>query len=79
MAIKLTANELEWIKQEYLSDRDIHDIVLDTGISASNIKRALAETGTIYLHWYKTKEENSMLKYLHDKDIHTLQELEQWV
>ena len=79
MAINLTEDELNWIKYEYLSGRGIHDIVVDTGISASNIKRALAECGLMYLHWYKTKEENSMLEYLHSKDIRTLQELEQWV
>ena len=79
MAIKLTKDELNWIKAEYLSGRDIHDIMVDTGISASNIKRALAECGLMYLHWYKTKEENSILEYLRGKNIRTLQELEQWV
>lgn len=79
MTIRLTNPELLWIKQEYKSGRTIQEIATDTGISISNIKRALAEAGVLTLSWYKTNEENAMLEYLKQNNVTTLQELKLWV
>lgn len=79
MTIRLTNPELLWIKQEYKSGRTVQEIATDTGISISNIKRALAEAGVLTLSWYKTNEENAMLEYLKQNNVTTLQELKLWV
>ena len=79
MSIRLTQAEIQWIKQEYEAGNTVQDIVFDTGMSVSNIKRALAEAGVLTLHWYKTNEENAMLEYLKQNNVTTLQELKLWV
>lgn len=77
MPIKLTQQEINWISNEYKNDRTIQEISIDTGISISNIKRALAEAKVITLEWYKTKEEIQMLNYLKIKGITTTKQLKE--
>ena len=79
MSIRLTQAEIQWIKQEYGAGNTVQDIVFDTGMSVSNVKRALAEAGVLTLSWYKTNEENAMLEYLKQNNVTTLQELKLWV
>lgn len=45
MSIRLTQTEIQWIKYAYEVGSTVQDIVLDTGMSGSNVKRALAEAG----------------------------------
>lgn len=75
MAVKLTQPEINWFKQEYENGRTLDEISIDTGFSKQNIKRALAEAGLMYLSWYKTNEEDKILKYLRNKDITKLNQL----
>lgn len=75
MAVKLTQPEINWFKQEYENGRTLDEISIDTGFSKQNIKRALAEAGLMYLSWYKTNEEDKILKYLRGKDITKLNQL----
>lgn len=75
MAVKLTQPEINWFKQEYENGRTLDEISVDTGFSKQNIKRALAEAGLMYLSWYKTNEEDKILKYLRNKDITKLNQL----
>ncbi len=76
MSIKLTTTEIQWIKYAYEeAGSTVQDIALDTGMSVSNVKRALAEAGVLTLSWYKTNEENDMLEYLKQNNVTTLQEL----
>ena len=79
MSIRLTQAEIQWIKQEYEAGNTVQDIAFDTGMSVSNVKRALAEAGVLTLHWYKTNEEIAMLEYLKQNNVTTLQELQLWV
>lgn len=79
MSIRLTQAEIQWIKQEYEAGNTVQDIAFDTGMSISNIKRALAEAGVLTLSWYKTNEENAMLAYLKQNNVTTLEELKLWV
>lgn len=72
---KFTQNELDWVKSEYENGRSIEEISVDTGLSRQMIKRMLAETGTIYLTWYKTRNENALLQYLRIKGITSLDDL----
>lgn len=67
--IKLEKKEIDWIKDEYQSGQTVSEISVNTGISRSNIKRALAEAGVVKLHWYKTTNEHELLEYLHSKGI----------
>lgn len=75
MGIKLSTSEINWFLNEFTDGRSIAEMAIDTGFSRQNVKRALAEAGIYYLTWYKTKEEDSMLKYLRNKDITTLDNL----
>ena len=79
MSIRLTQAEIHWIKQKYEAGNTVQDIVFDTGMSVSNVKRALAEAGVLTLSWYKTNEENAMLEYLKQNNVTTLQELKLWL
>lgn len=80
MSIKLTPTEIQWIKYAYEeAGNTVQDIAFDTGMSISNVKRALAEAGVLTLSWYKTNEENAMLEYLKQNNVTTLQELKLWV
>lgn len=76
MAIKLSKPEINWFKQEHQNGREIEEMAIDTGFSKQNVKRALAEAGVLYLSWYKTDEENQMLKYLRSKRITNLEQLQ---
>lgn len=69
------AQDIQWVKNEYLSDRTIDEISIDTGKSVKTIKRYLAEAGVFSLSWHKTKEENDILKYLKSKNITKLSQL----
>lgn len=78
MSIRLTQAEIQWIKQEYEEGNTVQDIAFDTGMSISNVKRALAEANVLTLSWYKTNEENAMLEYLKQNNVTTLEELKSW-
>ena len=69
------AQDIEWVKNEYLANRTIEEISTDTGKSIKTIKRYLAEAGVITLSWHKTKEENNILRYLKAKKITKLNHL----
>lgn len=76
MALKdLTQKDLEWIKNEYQSSRSVEEISTDTGLSKQMVKRALAEVHAMYLTWYKTKDENELLLFLKNRNIHTVEQL----
>lgn len=79
MSIRLTQAEIQWIKQEYEAGSTVQDIAFDTGMSVSNVKRALAEANVLTLSWYKTNEENAILEYLKQNNVTTLEELKSWV
>lgn len=74
--IKLNKAEIDWIKAEFESGQTVSEISISTGISISNVKRALAEAGVMKLHWYKTTEENNILQLLQSKGIHTVNQLQ---
>lgn len=75
MAIKLTKPEINWFEKEYQNGRTIEEMAIDTGFSKQNVKRALAEAGLVYLSWYKTTEEDKILKFLRSKNIITKENL----
>lgn len=75
MALKLTPNEVDWINDEFNSGRTYQEIAIDTGMSVQNIKRALAEAGSLSLSWYKTSQEHTILEYLRTNDVQTLEQL----
>lgn len=77
MAIRLNQEQLDWISSEYQSGRSIQEISIDTGVSISNVKRALAETQDLSLDWYKTTHECEMIHYLQNKGIKTLNQLKE--
>lgn len=76
MAIKLTQPEINWFASEFNNGRTIEEMAIDVGFSKQNVKRALAEAGIYYLTWYKTKQENLLLKHLRNKGITTLNQLQ---
>ena len=78
MSIRLTQAEIQWIKQEYEAGNTVQDIAFDTGMSVSNVKRALAEAGVLTLSWYKTNNDIAMLEYLKQNNVTTLEELKLW-
>ncbi|ELA08274.1 hypothetical protein MOMA_06921 [Moraxella macacae 0408225] len=75
MAIKLTQPEINWFASEYTSGRTLEEMAIDVGCSKQNVKRALAEAGIYYLTWYKTKQEDLMLKHLRQKGITNINQL----
>lgn len=77
--MKLTQAEIHWICNEYKLGQSVDEIHVNTGVSASQIRRALAEGGLITLSWYKTKEEYQMLEYLYFQGITNLSELKEAV
>ena len=66
---------IQWYCQEYKAGRTVEEMAIDNGWSKQNVKRALAEGGLMYLSWYKTAEENAMLKYLRDIGVNSFNEL----
>lgn len=79
MTIKLDQKEINWISNEFKNDRSISEIATDTGMSISNVKRALAEANLITLDWYKTTDEIAMLKYLRLKGITNCKQLKETI
>ena len=75
--MRLNQKEIQWICNEYTIGRSVSEISVDTGISISQIKRALAEGKLLNLNWYKTKEEHLMLEYLRNKKIDSLNKLQE--
>ncbi|AKG13492.1 hypothetical protein AAX11_04975 [Moraxella bovoculi] len=71
----MNAQDIQWVRDEYLAGRTIDEISIDTGKSVKTIKRYLAEAGVLNLSWHKTREENSILKYLKSKNITKLYQL----
>lgn len=69
------AQDIQWVKNEYLADRTIDEISIDTGKSVKTIKRYLAEAGVFSLSWHKTKEENSIAKVFHPVSNKTVPEV----
>lgn len=75
--MRLNQKEIQWICNEFIIGRNVSEISIDTGISISQIKRALAEGKLLNLNWYKTKEEHLMLEYLRSKNIDSLNKLQE--
>lgn len=69
------AQDIQWVKDEYLAGRTVDEISIDTGKSVKTIKRYLAEAGVLNLSWHKTREENDILRYLKAKGITRLTQL----
>ena len=69
------AQDIQWVKDEFLAGRTVEEISLDTGKSVKTIKRYLAEANILNLSWHKTREENNILKYLKGKGITKLTQL----
>ena len=66
---------INWFTQQYQAGRTVEEMSIDAGWSKQNVKRALAEGGVMYLSWYKTTEENTMLKYLKDMEVTSFNQL----
>ena len=66
---------INWFTQQYQAGRTVEEMSIDTGWSKQNIKRALAEGQLMYLSWYKTHEEDSMLKFLKEIGITSARDL----
>ena len=61
---QIDKSSIQWFCQEYKNGRTVEEMAVDNGWSKQNVKRALAEGQLMYLSWYKTREEDSMLKFL---------------
>ena len=68
---------INWFTQQYQAGRTVEEMSIDTGWSKQNVKRALAEGKLMYLSWYKTSEEDSMLKFLKDIGITSARDLQE--
>jgi len=68
---------INWFTQQYQAGRTVEEMSIDTGWSKQNIKRALAEGQLMYLSWYKTNEEDSMLKFLKEIGITSARDLQE--
>lgn len=69
------AQDIQWVKDEFLAGRTVEEISIDTGKSVKTVQRYLAEAGVLKLSWHKTKEENDIIKYLSAKGITKLTQL----
>ena len=69
------AQDIQWVKDEFLAGRTVEEISIDTGKSIKTIKRYLAEAGVLKLSWHKTKEENDIINYLKAKGITKLNQI----
>lgn len=69
------AQDIQWVKDEFLAGRTVEEISIDTGKSVKTIKRYLAEAGVLKLSWHKTKEENDIINYLKAKGITKLNQI----
>ena len=72
---QIDKSSIQWFCQEYKNGRTVEEMAVDNGWSKQNVKRALAEGQLMYLSWYKTHEEDSMLKYLKDIGITSASDL----
>ena len=72
---QIDKSSIQWFCQEYKNGRTVEEMAVDNGWSKQNVKRALAEGQLMYLSWYKTHEEDSMLKYLKDIGITSVRDL----
>ena len=68
---------INWFTQQYQAGRTVEEMSIDTGWSKQNVKRALAEGQLMYLSWYKTREEDSMLKFLKEIGITSTRDLQE--
>ena len=66
---------INWFTQQYQAGRTVEEMSIDSGWSKQNVKRALAEGQLMYLSWYKTHEEDSMLKFLKEIGITSARDL----
>ena len=72
---QIDKSSIQWFCQEYKNGRTVEEMAVDNGWSKQNVKRALAEGQLMYLSWYKTHEEDSMLKYLKEIGITSASDL----
>ena len=72
---QIDKSSIQWFCQEYKNGRTVEEMAVDNGWSKQNVKRALAEGQFMYLSWYKTREEDSMLKYLKNIGITSARDL----
>ena len=72
---QIDKSSIQWFCQEYKNGRTVEEMAVDNGWSKQNVKRALAEGQLMYLSWYKTHEEDSMLKYLKNIGITSASDL----
>ena len=72
---QIDKSSTQWFCQEYKNGRTVEEMAVDNGWSKQNVKRALAEGQLMYLSWYKTHEEDSMLKFLKDIGITSARDL----
>lgn len=68
---------INWFTQQYQAGRTVEEMSIDTGWSKQNVKRALAEGQLMYLSWYKTHEEDNMLKFLKEIGIISARDLQE--
>ena len=72
---QIDKSSIQWFCQEYKNGRTVEEMAVDNGWSKQNVKRALAEGQLMYLSWYKTREEDSMLKFLKEIGITSARDL----
>ena len=72
---QIDKSSIQWFCQEYKNGRTVEEMAVDNGWSKQNVKRALAEGHLMYLSWYKTHEEDSMLKFLKEIGITSASDL----
>lgn len=69
----------DWISQHFQAGMELDDIALSTGRNIQRIKRSLADTGDIYLSWYKTPQENTLLLHLRELNIKTVEDYQSYI
>lgn len=62
--MKLNQNEKQYITDCFNNGETPDEISIKVGISVNAVKRALADTNTITLSWYKTKQQHALLEHL---------------
>ena len=72
---QIDKSSIQWFCQEYKNGRTVEEMAVDNGWSKQNVKRALAEGQLMYLSWYKTHEEDNMLKFLKEIGITSAHDL----
>ena len=74
---QIDKSAINWFCQEYKNGRTVEEMAVDNGWSKQNVKRALAEGKLMYLSWYKTYEEDNMLKFLKEIGITSTSDLQE--